>query len=63
VDKVKRKDITKHKPMIKKINFLLDKSLAGFTLAKFFGAMITITILALVKYFISGNFHIEYCEF
>jgi hypothetical protein len=35
----------------------------NFTLAKFGGALFTVTILAIVKYWISGNFHLEYCEF
>lgn len=37
--------------------------LVNFTLAKFAGALLTITIVALIKYMISGNLHIEYCEF
>jgi hypothetical protein len=43
----------------KTINTLLVK----FTLAKFAGALVTITMVALIKYMISGNFHLEYCEF
>lgn len=39
------------------------KALANFTLAKFSGAIITVTILAGVKYLISGNFHLEFCDF
>jgi len=42
---------------------ILKKALANFTLAKFSGAIITITILAAVKYIISGNFHLEFCDF
>jgi hypothetical protein len=42
---------------------IINKALANFTLAKFCGAMFTVTILAIVKYIISGNFHIEYCDF
>lgn len=49
--------------MKNKIYNILNKNLAGFTLAKFFSAVVTITILALVKYSISVNFHIEYGEF
>jgi len=45
----------------KKKNFL--KALANFTLAKFSGAIITITNLAGVKYIISGNFHLEFFDF
>nr|YP_008965311.1 hypothetical protein [Rhynchosporium agropyri]AHC02308.1 hypothetical protein [Rhynchosporium agropyri] len=36
---------------------------ALFTLAKFCGAILTFTILASIKYLISGSFHIEYCDF
>lgn len=43
----------------KTINILL----VNFTLAKFAGALVTITMVALIKYMISGNLHIEYCEF
>lgn len=39
------------------------KALANFTLAKFCGAIITVTTLATIKYLISGNFHLEYCDF
>ena len=42
-----------------KFNILL----VNFTLAKFAGALFTITMVALIKYFISGNLHIDYCEF
>jgi hypothetical protein len=42
---------------------IINKALANFTLAKFCGAIITVTILAGVKYFISGNFHLELCDF
>lgn len=42
-----------------KFNILL----VNFTLAKFIGAFFTIIIVALIKYSISGNFHINYCEF
>jgi len=35
----------------------------NFTLAKFCGALFTVIIVALVKYSITGNFYIEYCEF
>jgi len=37
--------------------------LVNFTLAKFAGALVTITVVAFIKYMISGDFHIEYCEF
>jgi hypothetical protein len=41
----------------------IDKALANFTLAKFCGAIITVSIVAALKYLISGDFHIEYCDF
>jgi hypothetical protein len=37
--------------------------LANFTLAKFLSAFFTITLLAGIKYAISGNFHVEYSNF
>ena len=43
----------------KTINILL----VNFTLAKFTGALVTITLVALIKYMVSGNLHIDYCEF
>lgn len=46
----------------KKLRTIINKALANFTLAKFCGAIITVTILAIVKYFISGSFHLEYCD-
>jgi hypothetical protein len=39
------------------------KGLANFTLAKFLSALITVIAIAGIKYAISGNFHIEYCNF
>ena len=55
-------------PLQSKVNFEFVKSIfmsiiSNFTLAKFFGALITIIIVAIFKYCISGSFHIEYCEF
>jgi hypothetical protein len=41
----------------------INKILVNFTLAKFTGALFTITMVALIKYLISGNLHIDYCEF
>ena len=41
----------------------INTLLVNFTLAKFAGAFVTIILVALIKYIISGNFHIEYCEF
>jgi hypothetical protein len=46
-----------------KVKVKLNKILFNFTLAKFCGAVITIILVAMVKYSISGNFHLEYCEF
>lgn len=46
-----------------KMRTRINKALASFTLAKFCGAIITVSIVAVVKYFISGSFHIEYCDF
>jgi hypothetical protein len=41
----------------------INTLLVNFTLAKFAGALITIILVALIKYIISGDFHIEYSEF
>ena len=41
----------------------INTLLVNFTLAKFTSALITIILVALIKYMISGNLHIEYCEF
>jgi hypothetical protein len=46
-----------------KIYLIVKKTSALFTLAKFCGAILTVTILAAIKYLISGSFHIEYCDF
>ena len=49
---------------LKKITITIRNTiLVNFTLAKFTGALITIIIVASIKYMISGNFHLEYCEF
>jgi len=45
------------------LNQKIFKALANITLAKFCGALFTVTMLAIIKYIISGNFHIEYCDF
>jgi len=42
---------------------IINNILINFTLAKFAGALLTITIVALVRYSLFGNFHINYCEF
>lgn len=49
--------------MKKILKLIVKKTLALFTLAKICGAIITVTIVAMVKYAISGGFHIEYCDF
>jgi hypothetical protein len=41
----------------------LNSFLVNFTFAKFSGAVITIILVAIIKYSISGNFHLNYCEF
>jgi hypothetical protein len=41
----------------------INTLLVNFTLAKFTGALVTIIMVALIKYLISGDLHIEYCEF
>jgi hypothetical protein len=40
----------------------INTILVNFTLAKFTGALVTIIIVALIKYMITGNLHIEYSE-
>jgi hypothetical protein len=51
------------KNIIQTTKNLINTILVNFTLAKFGGALFTITMVALIKYFISGNLHIDYCEF
>ncbi len=46
-----------------KLYIIVKKTSALFTLAKFCGAIFTVTILAIIKYSVSGGFHIEYCDF
>ena len=41
----------------------INTILVNFTLAKFTGALVTIIMVALIKYLITGNLHIEYYEF
>jgi hypothetical protein len=41
----------------------INNILVNFTLAKCAGALFTITMVALIKYQISGNLYIDYCEF
>ena len=45
--------------LTKFINYILN----NFTLAKFLGGLSTAIIIASIKYYISGSFHIEYSEF
>lgn len=47
----------------KNLKTITKKALASFTLAKFCGALFTVTTLATIKYLISGNFHVEFCDF
>jgi hypothetical protein len=51
------------KLLYKKTTKTINTLLVNFTLAKFTGALVTIIVVALIKYMVSGNFHIEYCEF
>lgn len=51
------------KNIIQTTKKIIRKILVNFTLAKFTGALFTITMVALLKYLISGNLHIDYCEF
>jgi len=46
-----------------KIKNKILKILVNFTLAKFMSALITITMLAAIKYAVTGSFYIEYCKF
>jgi hypothetical protein len=41
---------------------IINTLLVNFTLSKFIGALVTIITVALIKYMVSGNFHIEYSE-
>jgi NADH-ubiquinone oxidoreductase chain 3 len=43
--------------------YMVEHILINFTLAKFAAALLTITMVALIKYSISGNFHINYSDF
>lgn len=46
-----------------KISNFFDQIISRFTIAKFISALLTIVIIASVKYAISGNLYIEYSEF
>jgi hypothetical protein len=51
------------KNIIQTTRLIINNILANFTLAKFAAALLTITMVALIKYSISGNFHINYSDF
>jgi hypothetical protein len=51
------------KKLIQTTTKIINNILISFTLAKLAGALFTITIIALIKYQISGNLHIDYSEF
>jgi hypothetical protein len=51
------------KNIIQTTKNIINTILVNFTLAKFGAALFTITMIALIKYMISGNLHIDYCEF
>ena len=51
------------KKLIQTTKKTMNTLLVNFTLAKFAGAFVTIIMVALIKYMVSGNFHLEYCEF
>jgi hypothetical protein len=51
------------KNLIQTTKNIINTILVNFTLAKFGAALFTITMVALIKYMISGNLYIDYCEF
>jgi len=51
------------KNLIQTTKNIINTILVNFTLAKFGAALFTITMVALIKYMISGNLQIDYCEF
>jgi hypothetical protein len=51
------------KTIIQTTKLIINNTLANFTLAKFGAALFTITMVSLIKFSISGNLHISYCEF
>jgi hypothetical protein len=53
----------KKKILIQTTKKTINTILVSFTLAKFTSAFVTIIVVAMIKYIISGNFHIEYSEF
>lgn len=42
---------------------IINSALSNFTIAKFLGGLLTALIVASLKYYISGSFHVEYSEF
>ena len=42
---------------------MILKFISHFTLAKLLGALFTAVLVASLKYYISGDFHIEYNDF
>jgi hypothetical protein len=42
---------------------IINNIFVNFTLAKFAAGIITVIMVALIKYSISGNLHINYCDF
>jgi hypothetical protein len=42
---------------------IINKILINFTLTKFTGALFTIIIVAFIKYYLSGSFHIDHADF
>jgi hypothetical protein len=59
----KQNKMKNNKNIKKKIKKIVNNILINYTLAKFIGAVLTVILVAILKYLISGNFHIEYCEF
>jgi hypothetical protein len=49
--------------MKKNINFGFNFFITHFTLAKFLGGLFTALVVAALKYYISGGFHVENSEF
>jgi len=51
------------KKLIQTTKKIINTLLANSTLAKLASAFVTVITVALIKYMVSGNFYIEYCEF
>ncbi len=54
---------TKARKKCLKNRLLLRALTKNFTFAKFIGAVVTIIAVSLIKYLISGDFHLKYSEF